>query len=122
MNTRNIAAEHRLAHWSQIMRDRAEKGLSIRAYCESAGIHENTYFYWQHKLREAACLGTQMATIESEKKSLVSKGWATLSVSVSEKSAQPEGLTIEVGGCRITVCAETNPELLAKVCRTLKAL
>lgn len=120
MNTRKTATEQRLAHWSQLMRERAEKGLSIRAYCENAGIHENTYFYWQHKLREAACLGTQMATIESEEKSLVPKGWATLSV--SEKSAQPEGLTIEVGGCRITVCAETNPELLAKVCRTLKEL
>jgi putative transposase len=120
MNTRKIAAEHRLAHWSQIMRDRVEKGLSIRAYCENSGIHENTYFYWQHKLREAACVGTQMATIEVEEKSLVPKGWAALSV--SEKSAQPEGLTIEVGGCRITVCDKTNPELLAKVCRALKAL
>lgn len=120
MNTRNIAAEQRLAHWSQIMSERAEKGLSIRAYCENVGIHENTYFYWQRKLREAACSGIQTATVESEEKSLVPKGWATLCV--SEKSAQPEGLTIEVGGCRITVDTNTDSELLAKVCRALKAL
>lgn len=113
MNTKSITAECRLAHWTQVMHDRADKGLTIRAYCQSVGIHENTYFYWQHKLREAA-------STTKEKTSPVPKGWATLSV--SEKSAQPESLTIEVGGCRITVCAETNPELLAKVCRALKAL
>ena len=55
MSTRYIAEEHRLAHWAGIVRDRAESGLSIRAYCESAGFHENNYYYWQKKLREAAC-------------------------------------------------------------------
>lgn len=120
MNTRNIATEQRLAHWSQIMSKRAEKGLSIRTYCENVGIHENTYFYWQRKLHEAACSGIQTATIESEEKSLVPKGWATLCA--SEKSAHSEGLTIEVGGCWITVHSDTDPELLTKVCRTLKTL
>lgn len=54
MNTRDIAAEYRLAHWAQIMRERNESRLSIKAFCVKIGIHENTYFYWQRKLREAA--------------------------------------------------------------------
>jgi hypothetical protein len=31
-------------------------------------------------------------------------------------------LEIEVGGCHVTVNTETDPELLKKVCRILRAL
>ena len=55
MNTREIAAEYRLSHWAQVMRERSESGLSIKAFCENAGFHENIYYYWQRKLRESAC-------------------------------------------------------------------
>jgi hypothetical protein len=55
MNTRQIAAEYRLAYWAGIVRERTERGLSIRAFCAEKGFHENCYFYWQRKLREAAC-------------------------------------------------------------------
>jgi putative transposase len=116
MNTRDIASEYRLAHWAEVMRERSEKRLSVRAYCEEAGIHENTYFYWQRKLREAACSEIQTAA----EKSLAPTGWAALCVKEEPELAQ--GLTVEVSGCRITVCANTDPELVAKVCRALKAL
>ena len=43
MNTKYIAAEYRLSQWAQIMKERKETGLSIRAYCEGRGIHENTF-------------------------------------------------------------------------------
>ena len=56
MNTRKIAAEFRLKHWAQLIHERAEKGVSVHTYCETIGIHENTYYYWQRKLREAASL------------------------------------------------------------------
>jgi len=55
MNTKDYTAEYRLTHWARIMRERKESGLSVRAYCEQAGFHENTYFYWQKRLRETAC-------------------------------------------------------------------
>jgi putative transposase len=120
MNTRDIAAEYRLAHWAQVMRERVDKGLSIRAYCENARIHENTYFYWQRKLREATCSEIQSAATEPEEKSLAPNGWVALCV--SDEPAKTQGLTVEVGGCQITVCVDTDPELLTKVCRALKAL
>jgi putative transposase len=119
VNTRHIAADYRLTHWAQIMRDRAEKRLSIRLYCEQAEIHENTYFYWQRKLRDAACSGIQ-TTAAPDMKSLVPKGWTALSV--KEEPLQAQGLTVEVSGCRIRVLADTDPMLLVKVCRALKAL
>ena len=55
INTREIAEEYRLSHWAQIMHERMESGMSIKAYCRQLGISTNTYFYRQKKLRESAC-------------------------------------------------------------------
>ena len=119
MNTRDIAAEYRMAHWAQIIPERTESKQSIRADCEETGIHENTYFDWQNKLREAACAGMQ-TTGQPDGKSLVPKGWTALSV--KEEAFQTQCLTVEISGCRIRVLADTDPMLLVKVCRALKAL
>ncbi len=121
MNTKDVTAEYRLAHWTQVIQERVEKGLSIREYCENVGIHENTYFYWQRKLREAACSGVQVAAaLVPGEKSLAPNGWASLCVSY--KPSQPQGLTVEVGGCRITVLPDTDLGLLTKVCQALITL
>lgn len=116
MNTRDITSEYRLAHWAQIARDRSDRGLTVKAYCEENGIHENTYFYWQRKLREAAC--TEMPPAEAQGET-IPNGWA---LCVKNDQTQTQGLTVEIGGCRITVSAETDPALLAKVCRALKEI
>jgi len=55
INTKDIAKEYRLSHWSQIMQERTASGMSIREYCSHIGIGENTYFYWQRRVRSAAC-------------------------------------------------------------------
>ena len=118
MNTRNVAAEYRLAHWGQVLQERADRSISIRLYCEEAGIHENTYFYWQRKLREAACTGIQPTGL-SDGKSLVPRGWTALSV---KEPNQAHELTVEVVGCHISVQADTDLELLTKVCRALRTI
>lgn len=55
MDTRKVAAEFRLSHWAQIMQEQKESGLGVKAFSEKAGFHENTYYYWQRKLRKMAC-------------------------------------------------------------------
>ena len=119
MNTRDIAAEYRLAHWAEVMQD-ADKGVSVKVYCESIGIHQNTYFYLQHKLHEAAVEIQPVETLPEEK-SIAPKGWTALCIGFShdEESA---GLTVEIGGCHIAICTDTNLELLSKVCQVLKTL
>lgn len=119
MNTREIAAEYRLSHWAGIMRERQESGMSIKSFCKSAGFHENVYYYWQRKLREAAC--TELARRDSvADKGLTPSGWARLEP--SPPSTAESGVTIEINGCRVTATAESDPALLAQVCRMLKSL
>ena len=54
MHKRYIAKEYRLAHWAKVITDQKESKLSVREYCDQVGIHENSYYYWQKKLRTAA--------------------------------------------------------------------
>lgn len=119
MNTREIAAEYRLSHWAQMMHERRESGLSIKAYCKQQGFHENVYYYWQRKLRETAC--TELAAREQESETgLVPNGWSRLEA--AESNPVETEITIEINGCRISVSRGTDPNLLATVCRTLKSL
>ena len=77
MNTRAIATEYRQAQWRKILRERRESGLSIKAYCEINGIHENTYYYWQKKLRETLCEEIERAREETgRKREIAPSGWA----------------------------------------------
>ena len=118
MNTREIASEYRLSRWAGIMRERQESGLSIKSFCQHAGFHENVYYYWQRKLREATVEQAQMASMGESRP--VPRGWTQLA---PVASAKPEGeIAIEVGGCRVIVSAETDLEQLANVCRMLKTL
>lgn len=117
MNTKEIAVEYRLGHWSQVMQERTQRGISIKAYCEQEGIHENTYFYWQRKLREAAC--TELTNVK-ESKNIVPSGWMQLKPEQGQHIK--EELKIEINGCNITVNTQTDTELFKKVCRTLRQL
>ena len=117
MNTRDIAEEYRLNHWAEVMQERNASGMNIREFCKTAGFHENVYYYWQRKLREAACQELLPATNEN---SVIPSGWAIC----EPAKAEPSGNTIhiEIGKCRVTMSRDFNPEELTKVCRVLIAL
>ena len=117
MDTRKIAAEYRLAHWTQIMRERSESGLNVRDFCRQVGIHENTYYHWQRKLRESS---VQDHSLPEPKQLLVPSGWAAVEEAISP--AQPKSLPIEIGKFRVTVDAETDAELLSRTLKVLAAL
>jgi hypothetical protein len=132
VNTREIAEEYRLSHWAVIMRERAESGQSIRAFCASRSICYNVYFYWPRKLREAACQEQPVTSAFTDerksKQSIIPSGWVVCAAvenerkTNSEVALKDEPLTIEIGKSRITVDASTDSALLEKVCRMLASL
>ena len=125
INTREIAEELRLSHWAQIMKDRRNSGLSIKKFCKSAGFHENVYYYWQRRVRTAVCevlpdktpglMSNPLST--EDKHSLVPNGWAVCEAAapVQEEAVLP----IEINGCRVMASADTDLQLLSKVCKVL---
>jgi len=119
MNTRKIAAEYRLAHWTQIMHRKRESGLSAKVFCKNEGIHENVYYYWQKKLRSAAC--EQMAEMQSEQveRKLVPSGFAELKIvkaydppTLPEHATQGE-IRIDIAGIRIAADSTYPSEKIA---------
>jgi putative transposase len=121
INTREIAEEYRLSHWAQVMQERTQSGLSIKAFCRQAGICGNTYFYWQRKLREAACQELLPAANEGGANAVIPTGWA-ICKEVESETTQSNTVFIEIGKCRVSAGKDTNPELLEKVCKVLLRL
>lgn len=121
MDTREIAKEYRLSHWAGIMQERISSGVSIKAFCQTAGIRENVYYYWQRKLRETACRDLMPVHGEADGGAIVPKGWAVCEAARDSAGALGE-VSIEIGKCRISVDAEIGAEQLEKVCRVLMKL
>ncbi|MGI6526233.1 MAG: IS66 family insertion sequence element accessory protein TnpA [Caldicoprobacterales bacterium] len=116
MDTQKVTAKYRMSQWMQIIKRRQESGLNIKEFCESTGISRHSYFYWQRKLREATCAELSKA---EESTKLVPTGWTQL---VPTQEEVKSTLDIEVSGFHITVNAQTDPELLKKVCHMLRSL
>ena len=55
MKPKDVTAEYRLSQWARIIQERGSTGESINKFCQNRGIKRHSYFYWQRKLREAAC-------------------------------------------------------------------
>ena len=123
-NTREIAEEYRLAHWAQVMRERTEFGMSIKAYCRQIGISGNTYFYWQKKLREAAC--EKMAApppAEPGENSLAAPAFTEVQLEAPPAqptltgTVKPSRISVEIKGAKITADSTYPPDKLAALCR-----
>jgi putative transposase len=117
MDTQKATEEYRLSKWAQIIQSRIDSGQNVEEFCKAAGITKNAYFYWQRKLREAAC--TELVKAE-DPKNIVPGRWMQL----TSEQAQciNESLDIEINGCHIVVTNGTDTELLKKVCLTLRSL
>jgi len=122
INTREIAEEYRLSHWAGIMQERVESGLSIKAFCEQIGICGNTYFYWQRRVRAAAC--EQLAQREPDKPSIPVPRFTEVRVEAAALPALPETtggsqLHIEIGSIQMTADSTYPPDKLAGLLRAL---
>lgn len=116
MDTKKVAAEYRRSQWAQVMQARVDSGQTIKDFCEAEGISRNAYFYWLKKLRESAC--TEL--VKKEEPMSISPCWVQLASGPMQQTN--EALKIEINGCHITVTAETDHNLLAQVCHTLRSL
>jgi len=121
MDTQKVVTQIRLSGWNEAVKERIGSGQTVEAFCEEKGISKTTYYYRQKKVREAAC--AELVSVQNhdrENKPLPS-GWAQLA-EAEPATAIESTVTLEIGGCRIIANTETDPDLLAKVCRVLRSL
>ena len=125
MNTRYIAEEYRLSHWAKIIQDKNESGLSVRAYCMEKGFHENTYYYWQRKLRVVACEQLTNIQPKTEQTGLIPTSFAEVKLRNEQKSSPNTeaesriNLNIEISGITIKTNHTYPVEQLVHLLREL---
>jgi len=91
----------------------------------NAGIHENTYFYWQKKLREAACEQYAMTPADSKSTDLVHPGFAEVKLQDSlplithSEPVSHGNLSIIFSGVKIIADSTYPPDKLAYLLREL---
>lgn len=120
MKPREVATKFKMSHWAGIIRECKESGLSIRAFCENAGFHENRYYYWQKKLREMAC--EELALTEPSSFGLPKTLFAEVTLPSPPSIGQVAHITgnqvnIEVQGIRITAGSEYPVGKLSELLR-----
>ena len=123
MSTRKIVGEYRLRHWNEVMQERMNSGLSIKAYCANAGIHENVYYYWQRKLREAAIEISRMQDGASE---IMPSGFTEVKIAERTHASvqappQHSRIRIEVNGIRIEASGAYPTEQLLILLREMRS-
>ena len=118
MNTQKITGEYRLHQWIDIIQKRQESGQTINDFCQATGINRNAYYYWLRKIRKETYSELSKPKISD----VVPNGWMQLTGAVAIPQQISSTLVIEISGCNITVNADTNPDLLKKVCLTLRSL
>ena len=125
INTREIAEEYRLTHWAQVMQERSQSGLTIKAFCRQIGICTNTYFYWQRRLRQAAFEQMEGIQAVNVPASLPAPRFSEVRIEetpehyVQPKELCPSRIHIEIGVIKITADNAYPPDKLAALLREL---
>jgi hypothetical protein len=111
---------YRLSKWASVLQARKESGLNIKRYCNSVGISEHQYYYWQRKLREAACEELDGSRLNMT--SLAPLGFMEVKIpplqsTLSPTSASHNQLCVESPGMRITAGSEYPVDKLVVLLR-----
>ena len=123
MNSRELTAEYRMTHWAQLLQERAASGLNVQDFCLDKGITRNTYFYWQKKLREAAC--ARLVEANPKTTDLTVQSFAEVRLSgTDDKQALPQfdQVCIETGSYKIRAGAGYPMENIAALLREIAQL
>lgn len=122
MDSHKMTQEMHLRHWSALLREQKSSGQSVKSWCEEQGINRQRYFYWQRKIREAACALVQREVTRNS----APEGWSLCTPAISPEKPKASHLTvlaeqvyIETDGMRILAGREYPVENLARLLRAL---
>ena len=116
MDTRLMANQYKLEQWATLIQECRASGMMIKDWCEQNNIKKDCFYYWQRKVRQAACLAITESTLPSQRFSEI-PSVVTETTTVGDFRAE---LTILVGGVIVSVSKGTDLGLLKSVIEVLK--
>ena len=112
---RNVTREYRASQWAGHIKECRNSGQTIRSWCAEHGVNEKSFYYWQRRFREGACLALE----HSEAAKL--PAFAEISMGKAEE-AKSSAATIRVGEITAEIHNQADPGTIETVLRTLKTL
>ena len=122
MNTRQIAAEYRLMQWMQAIQERKANGETVKDFCQRRGVNRNTYFYWQQRVRKAACEKLVEIQGAEAQTCLAVQGFTEVNMTQSPMLPAPapaSKICVEVGRYKITTDSGYPTETLMSLLKKL---
>ena len=98
----------RLQQWQTEIRQRQERGISVREWCQERGLSPSAYYHRLRRVREALC------------REFVGETEPAI-VPIKAVSVPTGSIEIVSGGIRITVNGNVSPDSLESVIRALKS-
>ena len=125
MGAREITTAYRMAQWAKVIQDRNASGELIKTYCQSRGISRDSYYYWQRRLRDAAC--EQLTKIQTEpiETGLIHTKFTEIKILDDQnpipykKDGNQGNLMVEVMGIKITADSAYPTDKLGYLLREL---
>jgi len=115
-----MAKEVRLSQWSEVMRARRESGETVRSFCQTNGIDEKKYYYWQRRLRETAC--EVMSERRDQMMSLApAPAFAEIPLSSNETS-QESMVVVRIGRYSVEIQSGADEGTVERVLRAVSHL
>ena len=112
MNTKLVTKNVRLSQWNAIIQDRLQSGMTVDEYCEEKGVARHKYYYWLHKIKEAAIETNPLKFAELMPVETVSVQEPELTAPESDFSPQ---MIIRMNNIEISMNNQTSKELLEMV-------
>jgi len=114
-----------MAQWAQVIQDRKYSGENVKNYCENRGLSRDAYFYWQKKIKEAACDQFMVMETEPKQTGLIATNFTEVKVRENQEGFPHGGrvsggqLSIEIPGIKITADGVYPADQLAYLLREL---
>ena len=115
-----ITHQVRAEHWTRILNECMNSGMSKTAWCRANGISEKQFFYWQRILRREACEASQNPPLsvaaKTEPMSAVQRtvSFAEIKLPAVSSVFRPD-LVIRKGNLVLEISNSASSELLSRV-------
>ena len=122
MTAKEATSAYRLRQWTELICECKASGKTVKAWCAEQSVCIKTYYYWQRRVREAAC------------EQLTPKGVTDLTVvtanglpafaeyRIPHQNSDRAVVTVHLSGATMEIHNGADEEVIASTLRAIKSI
>jgi len=120
MTVKETAHAYKLQQWTGLICDCKASGKTVTAWCAEQNINTKTYYYWQRRVREAAC--EQLAVQEAPSLPMVPIGDVPEFAEYRQPNLKEAGsaITLHISGAIVEIHNDADADVIASTLNALK--